>query len=324
MTSKGQSSKRSLPIARNKRPQGVRLSLCGSHSISILGSGVVGQSLGKGLLEIGHNLIFYDVNRKKARNLRDSGLEATSQLKTAIANSTVSFFCVPTPATEKGIIDLSYIKNITQKTATELQKKEGYHLVVVKSTVVPTTTEKVIIPILEKNSGKKAGRDFGVCCNPEFLTEIHNSWTDDESFERRVSNEPFIIIGAFDDRSGDILQDVYGSLKSPIFRTDLKTAEMFKYAFNCALATRISFWNEIFRICEKLKIDSNIIAETASKDPRIGKYGTVHKKAFGGKCLPKYLSALVGFCQKIDYNPGLLKAVLRVNQEIAKEFGVRE
>ena len=164
-------------------------------------------------------------------------------------------------------------------------------MIVVKSTVLPLTTENVVIPLLEKHSGKKVGKDFGVCCNPEFLTEIHNSWTEDKSFVRGFFNEPFIVIGSSDKKAEEVLADVYGSLEPPIVRVDLRTAEMLKYAFNCALATRISYWNEIFLVCRKIGIDSDIIASIASKDPRIGKYGTVHKMGFGGKCLPKDLSA---------------------------------
>ncbi len=121
-----------------------------------------------------------------------------------------------------------------------------------------------------------------------------------------------------------MLEDIYDSLEPYKARVDLRTAEMIKYAFNCALATKISYWNEIFYICRNLGIDSNIIASIASKDPRIGKYGTVHRKAFGGKCLPKDLSALINFSKKICHDPRLLRAVFDINLDIAMEFGVRE
>jgi UDPglucose 6-dehydrogenase len=306
------------------KPCMIQISLPGSYSISIIGSGMVGENVGKGLIEIGQNVIFFDVDNEKVRKLKASGYNAVEKLKTAVLASSISYFCVPTPATEKGKIDLSYIKEVAKKTGRILRKKQDYHLIVVKSTVLPMTTENVIIPLLEKHSGKKVGKDFGVCCNPEFLTEIHNSWTKDKSFVRGFFNEPFIVIGGFDKQSGDILAEVYGSLEPPIVRIDLRTAEMLKYAFNCALATRISYWNEIFLVCRKLGIDSNEVASIASKDPRIGKYGMVHKMAFGGKCLPKDLSALVTFCKQIRHNPKLLEAVLDINWEIANEFGIRE
>jgi UDPglucose 6-dehydrogenase len=302
----------------------IQMSLPGSYSISVIGSGMVGENVGKGLVEIGQNVIFFDVDKEKIRKLRACGFNVVDKLKTAVLASSISYFCVPTPATEKGKIELSYIKDVARKTGQALRKKQEYHLIVVKSTVLPMTTENVVIPLLEKYSGKKVGIDFGVCCNPEFLTEIHNSWTEDKSFVRGFFNEPFIVIGSSDKKAGEILADVYGSLEPPIVRVDLRTAEMLKYAFNCALATRISYWNEIFLVCRKLGIDSDIVASIASKDPRIGKYGTVHKMGFGGKCLPKDLSALVSFCKQIHHNPRLLKAVFDINLDISSEFGVRE
>jgi UDPglucose 6-dehydrogenase len=302
----------------------IQMILPGSYSISVIGSGMVGENVGKGLTEIGQNVIFFDVDNEKIRKLKASGYIVVDKLETAVLASSISFFCVPTPATEKGKIELSYIKDVAKKTGRALRKKQDYHLIVVKSTVLPMTTENVVIPLLEKHSGKKVGRDFGVCCNPEFLTEIHNSWTKDKSFVRGFFNEPFIVIGGFDSQSGDILVEVYASIEPPIVRVDLRTAEMLKYAFNCALAARVSYWNEIFLICRKLGIDSNVVASIASKDLRIGKYGTVHKMAFGGKCLPKDLSALVSFCKQIHHNPKLLRAVLDINLDIASEFGIRE
>jgi UDPglucose 6-dehydrogenase len=250
----------------------IQMILPGSYSISVIGSGMVGENVGKGLTEIGQNVIFFDVDNEKIRKLKASGYIVVDKLETAVLASSISFFCVPTPATEKGKIELSYIKDVAKKTGRALRKKQDYHLIVVKSTVLPMTTENVVIPLLEKHSGKKVGRDFGVCCNPEFLTEIHNSWTKDKSFVRGFFNEPFIVIGGFDSQSGDILVEVYASIEPPIVRVDLRTAEMLKYAFNCALAARVSYWNEIFLICRKLGIDSNVVASIASKDLRIGKH----------------------------------------------------
>lgn len=302
----------------------VQTNLSNRYSVSIIGSGVVGENVGKGLVKMGHKALFYDLDKKKLEKLSSGGFFTSNSLDSAVLDSIISYLCVPTPATATGEINLSYIETVAKDIGGILKRKTSYHLVVVKSTVLPTSTENVVIPILEKYSLKKAGKDFGVCCNPEFLTEIHNSWTDDVSYLRDIFNERFIVIGEFDKKSGDILEDLYRSFSSPIIRTNLKTAEMLKYAFNCALASRISYWNEIFSICRRLGIDSELIADTASLDPRIGKYGTIHKKAFGGKCLPKDLSAIVNFCHKNHFHPSMLEAVLRVNQKIKNEFGVRE
>lgn len=285
------------------------------EKISIIGSGWVGTIIGKGLIELGNEVIFYDVVDKELP-------EFTKDINYAVMNSSISFLCVPTPTMPEGI-DLSYIKEATENIGKVLSEKSDYHVVVVKSTVVPKTTEDVVIPILEKYSGKKAGDDFGVCMNPEFLTEISGTWSSDKDFNKDFFCEDRIVIGEYDKRSGDVLERIYKPLNSTIFRTDLKTAEMIKYVSNCMLATKISYWNEIFLICEKLGIDSQEIANIAAMDPRIGKYGSVHGMAFGGKCLPKDLKAFVSFAEKYK-EPKLLKAVDEINEEMKNKYGVRE
>lgn len=291
--------------------------------ISILGSGTVGTIVGNGFEKLGNRVTFYDINEKKVQKLLKSGFRTTKELDQAIRDSNISFICVPTP-TEHGEIDLGHIRSITESLGRNLKDKGDYHVVVIKSTVVPATTEKKIIPLLEKNSGKKAGRDFGVCVNPEFLTEIHESWTKNISYARGFFSEERVVIGEFDKRSGDEVQKLYEPLKAPIIRTDLKTAEMIKYVCNCALASRISYWNEIYYICQKLGIDSGLVARVAGMDKRIGKYGTVHGKAFGGPCLPKDLEAFIDFSEGIGHEPKLLTAVHEINERIKKEKGVRE
>jgi UDPglucose 6-dehydrogenase len=203
-----------------------------------------------------------------------------------------------------------------------LTNKDSYHLVVVKSTVVPTTTERVVIPILEKYSEKERD-EIGVCMNPEFLTEIESSWTENKGYKKDFFTEDRIVIGEYDKKSGDVLEELYKPLDKPIFRTDLKTAEMIKYASNCMLATKISYWNEIVLICKELGVDSQAIADVVGLDPRIGKYGTIHGKAFGGKCLPKDLKAFVSFAEEY-HKTELLNAVDDTNEEMKKKYGVRE
>lgn len=291
--------------------------------IGIIGSGFVGVAVGKGLKKLENEVIFHDIKEKKIKTLQDFGFSATTNLDHVIHNSEISFLCVPTP-TKQGKIDLSYIKMATKALAKCLKIRDDYHLVVVKSTVMPMTTEKIIIPLLERYSRKKVGRDIGVCTNPEFLTESHRSWTRDNLFSRDFLSERMIVIGQFDKKSGDMLQKLYKPSKIPIIRTNLKTAELIKYAVNCALAARISYWNEIFYICQKLKVDSNLVARTAAMDERVGKYGTVHGKAFGGKCLPKDLKAFISFAQELGHTPELLEAVDNINERIKAEKGVRE
>jgi len=290
------------------------------NSISIIGSGKIGTAVGIGLEQLGNKVIFCDIDENRIEHLKQLGHRITSDLKHAINDSSLTFVCVPTPS--QGSIDLSHVISAVTGIADALKNKPDYHLVVIKSTVLPTTTERIVIPLLA-NSGKKLGEELGLCVNPEFLTESASTWADDECYHRDFFTEDRIVIGEYDEKSGDILEQLYKPLGKPIFRTDMKTAEMIKYAANCMLATKISFWNEILLICQKLGIDSRQVADIAALDPRIGKYGSVHGKAFGGKCLPKDLEAFVSFAQ--DYHtPPLLAAVKQINDYMAENYGVRE
>jgi UDPglucose 6-dehydrogenase len=175
--------------------------------ISIIGSGWVGTAIGKGFTEIGYKVIFYDVVDKRLPNF-------TIDINHAIENSNVSFICVPTPTTPEGI-DLSYVIDASKNIGKALANKDSHHLVVVKSTVVPKTTENVVIPVLEKYSEKKAGV-FGVCMNPEFLTEIENSWTAENGYRKDFFTEDRIVIGEYDKKSGDGLEEIYEPLTGTV------------------------------------------------------------------------------------------------------------
>lgn len=295
-----------------------RMGDLGIVRISIIGSGFVGQAIGKGFLELGNEIVFYDRVKKDLPNF-------TTSLYYAIANSVVSFICVPTPTDKKGWIDLSILKELSQEIGAALGafRKKGYHTVIIKSTVVPTTTEEVVIPEIELFSSLKAGSDFGVCVNPEFMTEISYTWSEDIEMNKNFFMEDRIVIGELDKKSGDALEELYKPLNKPIFRTDIKTAEMIKYTSNCMLAAKISFWNEIFLVCKELGVKSEVVADIVALDPRIGRYGSVHGLAFGGKCLPKDLKAFISFAKKTR-KVKLLKAVDEINEEMKKKYGVRE
>ena len=284
------------------------------EKISIIGSGWVGKAIGKGFDKFGYEVIFYDIVDKKLPNF-------TTDINYAIQNSDISFICVPTPTINEEI-DLSYVKDVSKDIGKALISKKSYHVVVVKSTVVPSTTEEVVIPTLENFSGKKAG-EIGICMNPEFLTEIENTWSDNKDYKRDFFTEDRIVIGEYDKKSGDALEELYTPLKKPIFRTDLRTAEMIKYASNCMLATKISYWNEIFLICAEMGVNSQVVTDIVSLDKRIGKYGSVHGKAFGGKCLPKDLKAFISVVKKYR-DAKLLKAVDDINEEMKERYGARE
>ena len=294
-------------------------------TISIIGSGFVGSATGKFLASEGNKVIFCDVREEVVENLKIEGFQATTDIENAVLNSDLSFITVATPSTENGI-DLKYFIPAAEQCGKALAKKKGFHAFVVKSTTIPTTTEKHFITTLEKFSGKKADRDFGVVYNPEFLTEIAHSWTSDPSYARNHRNEDKLVIGeGKDKRAGDMLLSLYKNLNSPVFRTDYRTAELIKYANNCRLAAAVSFSNEIFLLCQKLGIDSQVVMDAVAADKRIGRYGSVHGKSFGGKCFPKDLRAIINFAEKeLGIEPNLLKSVEKVNLHMKEKYGVRE
>jgi len=291
-------------------------------NISIIGTGYVGLVTGACFAKLGHNVICVDVIREKIDFINNKKspiyeeglkeilqeyvgktLSATLDLKKAVLSTDITFICVGTPSREDGSIDLKYIKESAEQIGKILKEKNNYHLIVVKSTVVPGTTEKVK-NIIEKFSGKK---DFGACMNPEFLREgkaVYDFLSPDR-----------IIIGEYDKKSGDILYKMYKDFPCPILRVDLKTAEIIKYASNAFLATKISFINEIGNICKKLDIDVYKVAEGMGLDSRISPKFLNAGCGFGGSCFPKDVEALVAKAKEINYNPILLESVLEVNKD---------
>jgi UDPglucose 6-dehydrogenase len=292
--------------------------------ISIIGTGYVGTVSAACFAELGHEVICVDVDRSKIDQINagippiyEEGLSellkkhagkrlsATSDYNFAVMNSDVSFICVGTPSDSDGNIDLSIIKAASMSLGGSLRMKKGYHVIVVKSTVVPETTEKVVLPIIEKYSGKRTG-DFGIVMNPEFLREgkaVHDFMHPDK-----------IVVGSLDKSSGDIVASLYNGLNCEITRTNPRTAEMIKYANNAFLATKISFANEVGNICKELDIDTYEVMSAIGKDFRIGKYFLNAGAGFGGSCFPKDVKALIGKAKEIGYEPILLKSVITINE----------
>ena len=277
--------------------------------IGIVGSGVVGQATGVGLSLNGHEVKFHDIDANRLLALKNKGYDVTGSIDDIVDHSEAIFVCVPTP-TVGNKIDLKIINNCTQAIANAMEHVNKYLVVAFRSTIPPRTTRTKLLPLLEKGSGLKAGEDFGVCMNPEFLRE-KNPLDDFLSPNR-------IVIGAMDENSGEVLRKVYSNFKCPLIMTDLDTAEMIKYASNTFLAAKISFFNEIFLICRKLGIDERIVSDAASLDPRIGKYGVYGGQPFAGMCLPKDLQAFIHFTKTKGCNPILLKAIAKVNQEMCR------
>lgn len=279
--------------------------------IGIIGSGVVGFATGKAFAEYHNEVTFLDIDPDKVESLIKQGFKATTDFITAVKNNDIFFVCVPTPD-KNGDIDLSFINSCIKKLAKLCRAKQRYFLIVIKSTITPTTTERIIIPIIEKYSSKKIGKDFGVCFNPEFLR-------DNNAFEDFM-NPDRIVIGEYDKISGDTLEKLYSLFKCPIVRTDLRTAEMAKYANNCFYATKISFFNEIHMMCQGIGIDSNAVRKIVQLDKYYGTHPWEHGHGFGGKCLPKDLNAMITmFNEGHIHDPVLLKAVKNVNEIIDKK-----
>ncbi|HEC72294.1 MAG TPA: UDP-glucose/GDP-mannose dehydrogenase family protein, partial [Thermoplasmatales archaeon] len=250
-------------------------------NISIIGIGYVGLVTGVCFAELGNDVICVDVDQEKIEMINrgvspiyEEGLEqllvenkgrieGTRDYEYAIRNTDVTFICVGTPSRDDGGIDLKFVKEAAEEIGKQLRSKDRWHLVVVKSTVLPGTTGGVVLPLLERHSGKKAGVDFGVAMNPEFLRE---------GVAVRDFLEPDrIVIGYYDDKSREVLRRLYSGFSCSIVETSLSAAEMIKYASNAFLATKISFINEIGNICKKLGIDTYEVADGMGMDKRIGR-----------------------------------------------------
>lgn len=293
--------------------------------ISVIGLGFVGLSLAVSNAKKGFKTIGIDINELKIKNLQkgrpyffepnlEKLLSSAIKSKTinfttdmnAILDSDITFLTVGTPSKKSGKIDLSFIKNASKKVYQVLKNKKTHQLLVVKSTLPPLTTKKIILPIFQNliNKGK-----IDVVVNPEFLRE---------GFAIKGLLEPhLIVIGAYDKKSGDLLEKYYKKFykKTPeIIRTDLASAELIKYANNAFLATKISFINSIANICQNIPgADVNTIAHAIGKDSRIGPLFLKAGPGYGGSCLPKDLIGLIDYSKNQDENSQLFEAVKKVN-----------
>ena len=297
--------------------------------IAIIGSGFVGNLTGRGFEDLGHDIIWYDIDHEKIENLRGcknsrgSYERASADIMDVVPQSDACFICVPTPTINERQ-DLSCIIGATRAVGKALKEHSEPYLVVNRSTVLPGVTRGVVLSNLEETSGKKVGGDILLCHNPEFSTQINGSWTNGEEFRRRFSDGR-VIIGEFDQRSGDMLEELYRPLGDGIFRFQLEGSEFLKYASNICLAARISYWNQMYEIAKHLGLNENEIARVVGMDPRIGKYGTVCGMAYGGTCLPKDTQALIGYCKERGIEPSeFLAAIDSMNRHMTEMYGVRE
>lgn len=286
-------------------------------TISVIGLGVVGLTTAIGFAIKGHKVIGIDIDQEKVRQINNNvcpiyepGLaSAMENIKTvattdheAALESDISFLCGGTPGRLDGSLDLLYVEKPARQLSEVLKTKRDNHLVVVRSTVVPGTTESVIAPVFRDSE------NVAICVNPEFLRE--GKALEDFLAPNRV------IIGENDDEAGDILCSLYSNdYQCPIFRTTIRTAEMIKYASNAFLAARVSLINEIGNICKGLAIDVYDVAKGMGCDVRIGHEYLNAGIGYGGFCLPKDVSALIAKSKEIGYRARILEEVSNLNKE---------
>lgn len=297
--------------------------------ISVFGMGYVGIVLAACLADNGHEVLGVDINPAKVKMVNDGyspiiedgigelvtkvvgtgNLRAIESAQEAVHTSEISFICVGTPSRPNGSINLAYLQRVSEEIGAALATKKDYHLVVARSTMLPGSMDDVIIPMLEKSSGKSAGIDFGVCFNPEFLRE----GTSIKDFY----DPPYTVIGATDEKAGKILENIYTMLKAPVYQVPMKVAEMVKYANNAFHAVKVIFANEIGNICKQQNVDSHIVMDLVSKDTKLNLSPYYMKSgfAFGGSCLPKDLRALLYHSHRHDLRLPMLESLLPSNEK---------
>src|SRR5437016_6900779 len=307
----------------------------GPGSVSVIGMGYVGLCTSAAFASKGIKTVGIDIDEKRIEQIQQGRAplyepQLDSMLKKALrkklltvtndisqaAYTSSTFLTVGTPSRKDGSIDLINIERAAEELGTALREKQSYHLVIVKSTVIPGTTNKTVNPILAKSSSKTIGANLGLCTNPEFLKEgtaINDTLHPDK-----------IVIGANDKKSAHVLKRLYrrfyGKNLPPIILTSPETAELVKYASNAFLATKISFINTIANIAQAIPgVDVNQIAEAIGRDPRIGPLFLKAGPGYGGSCFHKDLQALINFSQDLRYSPILLRATEETNDQQAEK-----
>ena len=296
-------------------------------SLSVFGLGYVGLVTGACLANEGHHVIGVDTNPEKVsfinkgkspviekgmdsivlKTVKEKTFSATVSAMDAILNTEISMICVGTPSAEDGQINLQHLKDVSEEIGRVLKKINRYHIIIIRSTVLPGTSEDVVIPILEKYSSKKAFRDFGVLVNPEFMREGDSI--------KDFYHPAKIIAGAHDGRDKDAIRSIYNFLKMPIVYTDIRTAEFSKYLDNIFHALKISFANEIGELSIKLGLDGKKAMEILCMDKKSNISSRYLKPgfAFGGSCLPKDLKAALYKARSGGLNLPLIESVQKSN-----------
>lgn len=296
-------------------------------TVSIFGLGYVGSVSAACLAGNGFSVVGVDLNPVKvdainagrspfveegldellARGVAENRIRATADVRDAIQSSDVSLICVGTPSRANGSLDLSAVERVVESIGLALADKDGYHVVVMRSTMLPGSTEEHVIPALEKYSKKRAGIELGVCYNPEFLRE--------GSSIRDFHRPPFTIIGGPDTAANKALAELYEGVDAPMLTTSFRVAELLKYASNAYHALKIVFANEIGALCKQQGIDSHELMDLFSRDTKLNISAAYLKPgfAFGGSCLPKDLRAVLHHARRLDLDLPVLEAILASN-----------
>ena len=295
--------------------------------ISIFGLGYVGAVSAACLANDGHDVIGVDpvgikvdmINQGQTpiiekdigdiiqKTVTQGKLNATQNALEALNKTDLSLVCVGTPSQSNGDIDTSYVRRVCENIGACLKEKDRFHVVVIRSTILPGTIRNVVIPVLEESSEKIAGKDFGVCNNPEFLREgtaVYDFY-----------HPPKTVIGETDAESGDMLASLYMKLDAPLIRTRIEVAEMVKYVDNVWHALKVGFGNEIGNICKSINVDSHEVMEIFCSDTKlnISPYYLKPGFAFGGSCLPKDVRAMTYKAKSLDLELPILNSILPSN-----------
>jgi GDP-mannose 6-dehydrogenase len=296
--------------------------------VAVFGLGYVGVVSAACLARDGHSVIGVDPNPLKVDFVEqgkspivEPGLEpliaaavaakrlvASADHATAVARSEILMVCVGTPGQANGSLDLTYVRRIVQQIGEQLAVSEEYKVVVLRSTLLPGSMQSVVIPLLEQHSGKQAGEDFGVCINPEFLREGTAIYDYD--------HPPKTVIGAVDARAAAAVRELYAALNAPLILTGVRTAEMVKYIDNSWHALKVTFANEVGRLCKAMGVDGREAMRLFCVDTKLN-ISTAYLRpgfAFGGSCLPKDVRALTYQGRLLDVETPVLSSILASNQ----------
>jgi GDP-mannose 6-dehydrogenase len=296
--------------------------------VSVFGLGYVGSVSAASFANDGHEVVGVDVNADKVRAINEGRspivepgldellkrgaeeqrLRATTNTAEAVHGTDLSLICVGTPSRKNGSLDLVYLERVCEQIGEAIKTKDAYHVVVVRSTVLPGTTHSVVIPALERQSGKKYGEGFGVAVNPEFLRE--------GTAIKDFRHPPLTLVGHNHAADAAPTKALYATIEAPLFATSIRVAEMMKYTSNAWHAVKVVFANEIGNLCKRVGVDSHEVMDIFCKDEKLNlsPYYLRPGFAFGGSCLPKDVRAMQYRAKEVDLDMPLINSVLNSNR----------